>query len=1189
MKPTMPRKLTGPIPGNTCHWSQRIGMPRHPSPTHRGFALVITLALMVLLTLLVTGLLSLSSISLRESEHGLAMSVARANARLSLILAIGELQRQTGLDTRVTARADILDKNNPPVLGVWKSWQGDDHETSGTYAGRPVSPGDYASAKKKRFVAWLTSANSQDPSILPATAAGTGKVTVIGSGTLGSSGSDALQIHLTPTPIATTAQKGSLAWWIGGENQKARLPKPSKPSNDSVAGWAANAKAHTVVDPSVFRMNALLTDATPANKAITLREGDLIATAGQLPVSKEFFHDLSATSVGLLTNTATGGWRKDLSILTENWDQEPKSKQPFFRVKPGQDIAFSIPVSGGDYRPNKSLFYPWAAYRSNTGDYPTDQHGAVTSWESLKHWATLYKQMTSAGTTIAPFACDFGDRGNTNLFNYLHRTRIIPLIARIQWVFSHYATQDPVSLLYTPRLLITPIVTLWNPYNVSINSANGIQFGLLRCTPEAFRFQVGGVQNTLYNSVMDCKNSQFPPANTFSAASLTGQSGMYFNINSTYTFKPGETLIFSPDATPVPSSNSIDLKPGARLKGGFYVSIKQDNGTPFAALPGSTNVKPEARFDAYTNDGGGAYTSATWLGAGILLDEVDSGKKILAYRYQVYPDVASAVFVLPTNTALTPATLAQSALSPQPFMTTVFGARTASQTFFPAKGFVQSSPYVNITTMGGARTSANWQQQLQYPGTAHPVNSPFDFSFRAVAPLDSLLPNADAANRGFIVSGFQSSDGLSRCIIDELPTRPIQSLAELQNWNLRSDNPIPPFCFNIVGNSDATPLIPANTVYNYPPPGPQAGQELQYDDFYCANHLLFDDWFVSSIAPKSANLGVPAGSETSKKTFTDFVSGKDPLANRAYLPIPEDAAAAQTTAGANSLFDKYASKAGAWQTMASRIEVEGMFNVNSTSVKAWRALLGHARNQKIPYVTLTGNSLSGEQDYAFSRFSVAGDVEAKSIGSAGQFSSSAEFAGYRKFNATLLDRFAQEIVNQVRARGPFLSLAEFVNRQLSSGNLALAGTLQAALNTLASDPSTNPYSAIQQPPRSTKVDLAKLPFAASDGYTFPAAAEGYSSYGLPGWTRQADVLRPIAPILSARDDTFTIRAYGDARDSSGKITARATCEAIVRRTRNYVDPADAPDLTALPKSAANLTFGRRFEIISFRWLTNAEI
>ena len=1182
------------MPSEMTQSQRRNGMPRG-----RGFTLVVTLSLVILLTIIAVGLLTLSSVSLRSTAQSQAQATARANARLSLALAIGELQKQTGPDTRVTARADILkpvnsSKLNPPVLGVWKSWQGDDHETTGTYAGRPISPGDYQAAKKARFLTWLVSGNPAVPAnsdTVPNTTAGTGKIALVGPGSVAQGTGNAnlsVDVNLAPTTLSSRNETGSFAWWVSGENQKARIPKPYKPTNDSAAGWAPQVKSHAVGDPSVFRMDPLLTDATPANKAITLRQGDLIAPPGTLGVSKDFFHDLSAVSVGLLTNTATGGWRKDLSLLTENWDLEPKSNQPFFRVRPGQDIAFTIPVSGSNHRPDKSLFYPWSAYRGNTNDWPTEHHGAVTSWENLKHWATLYKQMNSGGVTVARFACDFNDRGATNVFNYLHRTRIVPLIARIQWVFSHYATKDPANPSnFTPQLLITPIVTLWNPYNVSINSSPNIEFALLYCTPEAFRFQVGPVQNTLYNSVLNCNNSSFPPANTYSSASLTGQPRMFFKINSTYTFKPGETLLFSPAATPVPFSSTITLTPGARLRGGFYVPIRKDDGTQFAALPGSTNVKPEARFDAFFNDGGGAFFGAPWQGAGIIMDENDNGQKILAYRYQVYPEVARAVFKLPANTALTPATLSQSAISPQPFMTTVFGARTASQTFFPAKGFVQSSPFVNITTMGGARTSVDWQPQLQYPGTAHPVNSPFDFSFRAVAPLDSLLPNADAADRGFIVSGFQSADGLSRCIIDELPTQPIQSLAELQNWNLRSDNPIPPFCFNIVGNSDATPLIPANTVFNYPPTRPTPGQELQYDDFYCANHILFDDWFVSSIAPKSANLGVPAGSETSKKTFTDFVSGNDPLRNRAYLPIKADADAAKTTAGADGLFTQYASKAGAWKTIASRIEVEGMFNVNSTSVKAWRALLGHARDQKIPYVTPTGSTLSGKQDYAFSHFSVAGDVEAKSIGTSGQFSTCAEFTGYRKLTGPVLDRFAQEIVNQVRTRGPFLSLSEFVNRQLSSGNLALAGTIQAALNTLANDSSTNPYSVIQA--GSTKVDLANLPFKDRAGYNFAAAADGHSAYGLPGWTRQADVLRPIAPILSARDDTFSIRAYGDARDKSGNITARATCEAVVRRTRDFVDPRDAADITTQPKSATNLIFGRRYEIISFRWLNNSEI
>ena len=129
-------------------------------PQHRGFALVVTLSLMILITIVAVGLLSLSIVSLRTSSQGIAQSEARANARLALMLAIGELQRQTGPDTRVTARADGLAENNPPVLGTWKSWEGTNHETTGAFAGRPVSPGDYIAKKKARFGSWLVSGNS---------------------------------------------------------------------------------------------------------------------------------------------------------------------------------------------------------------------------------------------------------------------------------------------------------------------------------------------------------------------------------------------------------------------------------------------------------------------------------------------------------------------------------------------------------------------------------------------------------------------------------------------------------------------------------------------------------------------------------------------------------------------------------------------------------------------------------------------------------------------------------------------------------------------------------------------------------------------------------------------------------------------------------------------------------------------
>jgi type II secretory pathway pseudopilin PulG len=67
----------------------------------RGFALVVTLSLMILLTILAVGLLSLSSISLRSSNQSAAMGIARAIAKMTMLLALGDLQKQLGPDPRV--------------------------------------------------------------------------------------------------------------------------------------------------------------------------------------------------------------------------------------------------------------------------------------------------------------------------------------------------------------------------------------------------------------------------------------------------------------------------------------------------------------------------------------------------------------------------------------------------------------------------------------------------------------------------------------------------------------------------------------------------------------------------------------------------------------------------------------------------------------------------------------------------------------------------------------------------------------------------------------------------------------------------------------------------------------------------------------------------------------------------------
>jgi Tfp pilus assembly protein PilX len=1175
-----------------------------------GFALVITLALMVLLTLLVLGLLTLASVSLRTVAQAEAMATARANARLSMLLALGELQRQAGNDTRVTARADILAESNPPVLGVWQSWQGDDHQTTGAATGRPKSPGNnYRSVKDSRFVAWLTSANQVDRAILPNTAVGGGKVTVLGAGAVGTERTN-LQVQLAPTPVASGRLPGSVAWWIGGENQKARLPRPYQADPvTSAARWAAQGKAHSVADPEPFRLEKLLDLPALADKAISLRQADLIAQPAAATASQEFFHDLSAVSVGLLTNTATGGWRKDLSLLSESWSSQPSSGLPLFRVSSAPDRETAVTrASTNNPFVARSMFYPWA-------DYSMDYHGgleqSVVSWDNLIDYVTFYKR--SGDVTVSPAGkrsatassvSHYGGMPLSDFYKHLHKVRIYPVIARIQWVFSHWGEpvpNDPAKA--KPRLLMTPVITLWNPYDLEINDMQNLLFEL-KILPVAFSYQIGTSSNSNYNCVVYVNDFAKPITHLPSLANPTSGGDMgyvTYRIDTTGALKPGETRVFSPDSNdrrvadgnggPWGSSHCVPLIPGYRGTGGHIYPVRDQNGE-IGTLPVSTSIKANARFDA-------VYAGNQWIagdGVGVYLEMSPQGTGStysLAYRTRYSEVVANALHPPITGSKMPQTTLGAVQNSPMPFLSILFGPRITTKAHDATKGFVQCSPFGNFSPTYYRDTN----QSYKYAGSGHPINSRFDYSFVAhPTGGGSNLPNAsNTSNSGFIITGVNSSDGVPRCVVAELPSRPLSSIGELVNWDLRYENPCPPFAFNLVGNSDATPLLPAKAVVNSNDDLAKGTKNLRFDDSYCANHLLFDDWFFSGIAPDPTHFGT-AG-RTQKTTFTEFITGKTPLSNRAYQPLLEDRAAATADrAAANRLFTERVLKNTSYRSIAARLEVEGMFNVNSTSVRAWRALLGHARNQCIPYIRKTGNGwdikLSAETDHATSRFSIPGDVEAGSPPGGGEFPEATEFTGYRKLDDEFLDALAEEVVAEIRRRGPFLSLSEFVNRQLSSDNeLALAGALQAAINTLTQlGGKTNPLAVIQG--ASTQA-LANPPGGASPedqaGYKFYDAAVGYSSYGLPGWTRQADILRPLAPILSVRDDTFTIRAYGDARDAEGKILARAVCEAVVRRTREFVDPAEAADITTAPARPSNKIFGRRFELVSLRWLAASEV
>ena len=66
-----------------------------------------TVSMMVLMTLVAIAMLSLSTIEQRSSGGGAneADRMARANARMALMMALGELQKAAGPDQRVSATA----------------------------------------------------------------------------------------------------------------------------------------------------------------------------------------------------------------------------------------------------------------------------------------------------------------------------------------------------------------------------------------------------------------------------------------------------------------------------------------------------------------------------------------------------------------------------------------------------------------------------------------------------------------------------------------------------------------------------------------------------------------------------------------------------------------------------------------------------------------------------------------------------------------------------------------------------------------------------------------------------------------------------------------------------------------------------------------------------------------------------
>jgi hypothetical protein len=392
-----------------------------------------------------------------------------------------------------------------------------------------------------------------------------------------------------------------------------------------------------------------------------------------------------------------------------------------------------------------------------------------------------------------------------------------------------------------------------------------------------------------------------------------------------------------------------------------------------------------------------------------------------------------------------------------------------------------------------------------------------------------------------------------------------------------------------------------------------SGATIFMDHSYLANLNLFDNCFFSTV-PASDQRGEDAAKHLMSSSELEAAIAEDkPLPNnrmRFYrkggkAPAPADL--------------RNVNKA------AANLLVDGAFNVNSTSVNAWRSLL---------------SSLSGNEIKLWNPSARSADVLSNLENPIPRFWSTTNkgsvnqpFEGMRDLTDAQVTDLAEQIVRQVKERGPFLHMGDFLNRRLApsennKSQLYAMGALQAAIE------NTNINSSIRSAGTSTSLD-SKLngdPFGAnvygnpSTAKTGPGAGNWVTSLtssntsipdnttvGIPGYLMQQDLVQAFAPVMAARSDTFVIRGYGEARNAQGVVQARAWCEAVVQRLPDYIDQSD-PALNANntygnrlgdatppylrrtnaadPKALVNKTnetFGRKFAMTSFRWLNEKEI
>ncbi len=1214
-------------------WSVSFGM--------RGFALISVIIVMALLTMVAIAFLSLATVQMKSSRSGQYQAEAEANARLALMIAFGELQREMGPDQRVSATSNLsqLDEGGERYwTAVYRTTQknGDPFFSRDDLSGglRDVRQSEGGWDEPLNYLVSGNEGGLRAHSRIRVSPDSIGEkeiVQVVGRGSTNGDLSEFVKVPRVGV-FEDDTRTGSYGFWVGDLGVKANLvvnnyhDSGKSPENlysllggvgPEVAAIEADGERATLDDPLKVRL-------------VSEQSLDFVHPKGA-DWRRSNFHNVTVHSQGVLANVREGGLQKNLTaFLNQDADIEPL-------LDGGKVLVEGLSKDDRLVGPSNEA----EAERKGL-DWSANRHAETSpKFGVLRDWARLGDSVSLASTEVEVRPSETDDRfalppvleGSSQNLNPvslagIERASLSPILVEGSMfnTFSTHFNPPGSRFRYNIRSHDFPRVVLWNPYSVPITFPASVAMlqinGRRGFRTDAWQPDSGGRERFLGFATWLSFGGRTQPDGPVvgSSAYEDAYTGSYYFHLEEVTFEPGECLVFLPDqAAEYDGDNVLNntLSPSAEYEfsNNYYHSASEfDEENPGEV--GGMNWYPKKFWytpsDAFF-EGKGQLTQSD--DSQMILKTVGDLSVVAPEDFDNLPQIAAVSCSLQFGAGREPPEawfhdpsdpnsgvdiefldMAQPIVTMPPDRRTRQGYRMRWLREHDSNLAGSGSDLADFPEVWEEAVLANWNLRAAYAsrspfenlignqgdGTA---SGPWFFGIYTKDLYDEEVawaeqtPVKDDSNRNLGNPFGPPNEGPKRTVLFDIPRSElgVLSLAQFQHAKISEYVWHPSYA---IGNSLVDPRLGLQGRTGTAPVSDEDGQEtngfsaesigwssneerggdqeawadhgkaffhdlpnssnIVYDLSFEVNHKLWDEYFLSS------------GSESQLLRAAD-----DGL--KAELPNPR----MRPIRGAD--FDDFSDFHRASLSLLN----EGAFNVNSTNVEAWKAVLSANRRSdgKIPFPRI----IAGDRD----EWSTDDEVTANQV-----------WDSTRVLDDDAVERLASAIVDEVRSRGPFLSLADFVNRRLSYDEKGEKGALEAAIlrSGVNAPLEQQGFYALNNERSLTDYEHPdNIEDATQMEQTFKPKSK---AWGAPSYLTQADVLQAIGSGLSARSDTFVIRAYGEAL-AGDNVKARAWCEAIVQRLPEPLK-ADATGINP-DRESEYPDFGRRFKIKSFRWLNADEV